>query len=75
MIAETASAEQGGSKARWIRNARRAMRERFPRIKAFVWFHLIASYEGYTFDWRVNSSRSSLRAFRRLADDPYFEAR
>jgi hypothetical protein len=75
MIAETGSVEQGGSKARWIRNARWNMKLRLPGIKAFIWFHKVASYEGYTFDWRVNSSRSALRKFRRLAHDPYFEER
>jgi beta-mannanase len=72
MIAETASVATGGSKRRWIGNARRAMKLRFPKIKAFVWFNVRASYEGHVFDWRVNSTTGSLRAFRRLADDPYF---
>ena len=72
MIAETASVEQGGSKRLWIKSARRTMKHRFRGIKAFVWFHFRASYEGHVWDWRVNSSRSALRAFRALADDPYF---
>jgi beta-mannanase len=72
MIAETASVERGGSKADWIRGVRRSMKEAFPAVRAFVWFHLRVTYEGYSFDWRVNSSRSALRAFRRLADDAYF---
>lgn len=46
------------SKARWIRQAMRTTA--FPRLTALVWFD-----ERKERDWRVNSSRGSLRALRR----------
>lgn len=71
MIAETASAEQGSNKARWIRNARRIMQKpHFTGIRAFVWFHMDKES-----DWRINSSARALRAFRNLAQDPSFTRR
>jgi len=67
MVAETGSCELGGSKARWIRDAAMAIESRLPRVKAVVWFNIEKDC-----DWRVNSSRSSLAAFRSLATDPHF---
>jgi glycosyl hydrolase family 26 len=63
VIDETASTELGGNKAAWISSA--FMRElpiRTPRVKAVVWFD--ANKET---DWRVNSSASSLAAYRAVA--------
>ena len=62
MIAETASVEAGGSKAQWIREAITAIRYRFPRIVALVWFN-----ENREADWRLNSSPASLEAFLEVA--------
>ena len=45
------------SKAKWVRQALRT--KRFERVEALVWFH-----EDKERDWRVNSSRGSLRALR-----------
>jgi hypothetical protein len=46
------------SKARWIREAMRSTA--FPRLTAVVWFNELKER-----DWRVDSSRGSLRAMRR----------
>ena len=74
MIAETASLEDGpGRKAAWITAGRRAMK-RWPNVGALVWFHRGPTVEK-PLEWRVNTSRSALRAFRALADDPYFRWR
>jgi Glycosyl hydrolase family 26 len=63
MIAETASTESGGNKAAWISSAfMRELPVRTPRVKAVVWFD--ANKET---DWRVNSSASSLAAYRAVA--------
>jgi beta-mannanase len=59
MIAETASAEEGGSKAEWIRGMARALPSRFPRIETLVWFDTDKER-----DWRISSSPRSLEAFR-----------
>lgn len=60
MIAETASAGSGGSKAAWISTGlRRTVPTDFPRIRLVVWFN---RQKGR--DWQVDSSTASLRAFR-----------
>ena len=59
MIAETASAEQHGNKARWITDAFTVQLPKyFPQIKAVVWFD-----ENKETDWRAGSSAASQAAF------------
>jgi len=71
MIAETAAAESGGDKAAWIRKAFfEQIPNRFPRIRAVVWFH--ANKEN---DWRVNSSDSSLQAYRDVVASIRYQGR
>lgn len=62
MVAETACPEAGGSKAQWITDAFSMLPTRFPRIKIVTWFNVLKET-----DWRVNSSPSSLEAFRQVA--------
>jgi beta-mannanase len=58
-LTEIASATQGGDKAAWIRDAFAQLRtRRYARVAAVVWFN--AEKER---DWRLESSRESLRAF------------
>jgi beta-mannanase len=59
MIAETASAEEGGDKAEWIRGMARTLPKRFPRIDSLIWFDTNKER-----DWRISSSPQSLGAFR-----------
>ena len=59
MIAELASAEQGGDKASWIREGFATLPSRFPRIEVVCWF----SEQQAVADWRVESSPQSLSAF------------
>ena len=60
MIAETSSAEAGGDKAAWIRQAFLTdIPAHYPRISSVIWFDRIKET-----DWRVNSSDSSLAAWR-----------
>ena len=61
LVAETASSEAGGHKARWIKHAFRRDMARFPRIRAVVWFN----YHKET-SWPVDSSAASLRSYRRI---------
>jgi hypothetical protein len=70
MIAETGAAEDGGSKADWLRRAEAAMKTQFPAVKAFVYFSSFAER-----DWRVTTSPQSFAAFAKMARDPYFRAR
>ncbi len=58
LIAETSSAEQGGSKADWI-TALVSYLSAQPDITAVTWFH----YNKET-DWRINSSTPSADAFK-----------
>ena len=57
MIAETASAEQGGSKAAWITNLFKLL-NRYPAVRAVAWFN----YDETGPDWQITSSKSSIQA-------------
>ena len=60
MIGEFASSEMGGSKAAWITDAAsRIASPEYSQIKAFIWFNMNKET-----DWRVESSASSLNAFK-----------
>lgn len=69
IIAEMASAEEGGDKAAWILDAYLTqLPQHFPRIRAVTWFNI----EKET-DWRFSSSPASLEAFITAAEAPYFQ--
>jgi beta-mannanase len=70
MIAETASTEDGGSKATWITDALRSLPRRFRRVAAFVWFN--SGSDGM--DWPIGSSTSARKAFAAAIRSPYFAA-
>jgi hypothetical protein len=66
MAAEFGTQEKPGdptAKAAWITNARRTLR-RWPRMKAVVYFNSNSQWP-----WWINTSRSSLRAYRGLVHD------
>ncbi len=68
MLAEIGSAEEGGDKAAWIREAfGSALPARYPKVAAVAWFH--AFPRGHA-DWRVDSSPSALAAWRGVVADP-----
>ena len=67
MIGEMASAEAGGDKAAWIDAIVPALRDDFPMIKGLVWFDIDKET-----DWRISSSPAAEAAFKKLANDPYF---
>ena len=71
MIGEMGSVEQGGDKAEWIRRAfLRDLPEKYPRVRAAVWFNEDRSpREG---DWRVDTSEKSLAAFREVVESPLY---
>jgi hypothetical protein len=68
MIAETSSAEDGGSKAEWIESIPQSISTTMPRIRALTWFDRLTSEN----DWRMGSSRSALAAFRNVASSGFF---
>jgi hypothetical protein len=75
MIGETASAEEGGSKAAWITDALSVdLPKRFPEIRALLWFEW-RIYEKDTWQpWEIESSPTSQRAFASAISSPYFAA-
>jgi hypothetical protein len=68
MIAETSSAEKGGSKAEWIESIPQSISTTMPRIRALTWFDRLTTEN----DWRMNSSPSALAAFRNVASSGFF---
>jgi beta-mannanase len=71
MIAETGALERGGTvKADWIR-ALDAWIVAHPAVGALVWFDT-NNDKGNTKDWRIDSSPSSLAAYKEMAADPRF---
>jgi hypothetical protein len=71
MLAETASVEEGGDKAEWIRRLQDWFEHR-PAAQALVWFDTDESRSRY--DWRIDSSPQSMAAFRSLSRTRLFEA-
>ncbi len=61
LITETASTELGGSKAQWIGGIPSTLATLMPRVRALVWFDVDKET-----DWQLNSSPSSLAAFRHV---------
>jgi len=62
-------------KARWIRRMLRDVRTRFSEIRAVSWWNERYRDAGATIDLRIDSSRPSLRAYRRGVADPAFTGR
>jgi hypothetical protein len=77
MVAETGSVEDAatpGRKGEWFRNARDAIKARFPGLMAFVYFDQdLTTGEGV--NWSLETSPSALDGFRDLAQDAYFRTR
>jgi endoglucanase len=67
MVAETSSCDLGGDKGQWIAGASSSIKSQFPALKAVVWFD-----SNRNCNWRVDSSQSSLDAYRAMGADPYF---
>ncbi len=59
IIAEIASSEQGGNKEAWVNDMFYSIHTAFPRVNEVIWFNLIKEA-----DWRIDSSSSSLNAFK-----------
>jgi hypothetical protein len=67
-IGETASEEQGGSKADWITNALQVIPARYPKARALVWFD--EKKQGR--HWPVGSSKKAQAAFNAAISRPLF---
>jgi hypothetical protein len=70
MIAEVASAEDGGplgrpaSKAAWISNSFAQIPDSFPRVRAVLWFDQNDSAN--TYNWPIESSPDAISAFAKV---------
>ncbi len=70
IIGETASLEQGGSKADWITQGfLQTIPNSFPRIRAVVWYDENNAHG----DYRVNSSSTSLSAWKTVVASPLYQ--
>jgi hypothetical protein len=68
ILSEIGSGEEGGDKAQWIREGLlQTVPREFPRVAAVIWF----DYDKEE-DWRVNSSPSSLAAFKEVVASPLY---
>jgi hypothetical protein len=70
IVGETASTENGGSKAGWIHNMFGRLPTEYPRIRGLLWFE--KGEDGM--DWPLESSESSLSAFAGGIQDPRYVA-
>jgi beta-mannanase len=71
MIGETASSEDGGSKAFWIADMLTIqLPVRFPRVRAVLWFNWNDDDPGY--EWPIESSPASQAAFAAGIASPYY---
>lgn len=66
-ISEIGCGEQGGDKAAWIRGLFGQLRRR-PGIRSLIWYDLVKGC-----DWRIESSRKSLEAYRQGASDQRYD--
>jgi beta-mannanase len=69
MIAEIASNPRGGNEAQWISHGfLDEIPQQLPRVRGVVWW----DYESAGVDWQVNSSPSSLAAWREVVSSPLY---
>ena len=72
VLAELGTVEQGGNKAAWITDAYARIRTHHPEVKAVVYFNSLQKGPKLVQDWRVTTSRASVRAYRAAVGAPYF---
>ncbi len=76
MIAETGAMERNpGDKAAWFTSMASTLKTTYRNIRAVVYFDITWSDGTNTFPFRVDSSASSLAAWRTVGQDPYFNPR
>jgi hypothetical protein len=73
MLTEVATAEQGGDKAAWLRDAFTSIRTRYPLVEAVLLLEMPVDREWPDINWSVTSSPESLAAFKEAITDPYYK--
>ena len=77
ILGESASVEDplvAGRKGQWFRNARSEISSRLQNLRGFTYFDIDLT-QSENFNWRLDTSQSSLDGFRELARDPFFNTR
>jgi beta-mannanase len=69
MLVESGCDESGGNKAAWILSIKDDLKDRFPKVSAFVWFNQDEGPSKLTID----SSADALKAFGSLVADTYMQ--
>lgn len=64
MITGISCAESGGNKAKWLEDMQYQLKHRYQRISALIWFDINKEA-----DWRIDSSKETLKASQRLFSD------
>jgi beta-mannanase len=73
IVTETASVAVGGDKVAWITNGYPAVYEKWPQLKAVVYFNVDTRFMGQR-DWRLTiPDRSPLDAYTAILADPRFQ--
>jgi mannan endo-1,4-beta-mannosidase len=68
LLAEVATTAHGGSKASWIASLFRDLSTRYRLVRGLTWFEKFAS----GFDWPIETSKASQRAFVRGISSPLY---
>jgi beta-mannanase len=58
-VSETASSEIGGNKSAWVNQMFKDLFVKYPKFQEVIWFNMLKEN-----DWRINSTDSSLKAFK-----------
>jgi hypothetical protein len=64
-----------GRKAAWFRDALAALQTKYTHVHAAVYFDERKLLNGKVYDWRIDTSASSLSAFAKLANSSWFAAK
>ncbi len=75
MIAEYGALEDpnlAGRKAGWYDQLRSTVKTSYPLVQAVIAWSTVNTKNGLNFNWNVDSTPSSLAAWKAMGDDPYF---
>ncbi len=73
MIVEMGTAEHGGDKAEWLRDAFGSLQTKYPLVRAALLFEVTSDREWPHINWSVASSPNSLAAFREAIRSSHFQ--
>jgi beta-mannanase len=72
-VMELGSAEQGGDKAQWLRDAYSSLSTDYPLVQGVVMLEVAQDREWPDINWSVTSSSEALETFQELMAHPYFK--